>query len=371
MKKQETFCLAPFRSSYLNNNVARPCCWYKKSTLGPQSTDLNNIHQTFHSEDFKKIRGAMLNNDYLKGCQLCYEHEKKGGKSHRQFWNEREFSHDSPNNRSQEASLKALDLNMGNLCNLKCIMCDSYNSTKWIDDENSMEGKAKCSELKKFNLSKLSLDSFKNLEWLKLAGGEVFLMPEHEDLLSFLIREELAPQIELVYVTNNSISGEKFFEKWKNFKKIRLILSIDGIGPINEYIRFPVKWEQNLKVIEEFRNMSEKINLTLEVNSVVSVLNVCHLSELYRWWTKFSKNEDIFFRVLNHPEIFDIRNMPKSLKTKAIESLAGLPPLEHVIQELQNSSNNPTQWNNFEKWILKLDEIRHTNFQSINPQFFT
>ena len=53
-----------------------------------------------------------------------------------------------------------------------------------------------------FDLETLSWDILKNLEGLKLAGGEILMMPQHVDLLKKLIKEDVAKNIELMYIVN-------------------------------------------------------------------------------------------------------------------------------------------------------------------------
>lgn len=160
------FCQAPFRSTYLNNGVARPCCWFDKKQLENRNTTIQDLQSTFHSHDFEQVRELMRSDLPVPACQKCYKHEKAGGESHRQMWNKRKFDKDSIPSGDLTADLKALDLNLGNLCNLKCVMCDSYNSTAWIKDEVALNGKASCSVHKKFDISQLSVENFKTIEWL-------------------------------------------------------------------------------------------------------------------------------------------------------------------------------------------------------------
>ncbi len=370
MKKNTSYCTAAFRSIYLNNGVARPCCWYSRQEIQNKNTSLSDVNQVFLSKEFEEIREKMEAGIEIPACLTCNQHEKKGGKSHRTMWNQRVFNNDGPDHRQPGATLKALDLNMGNLCNLKCVMCDSYNSTSWLADEKKLYGQAQCNQKKIFDINNLDRDSLRNLEWLKLAGGEVFLMPEHKQLLTYLVEHNISQNIELVYVTNNTVSAQPFTDLWKHFKKIRLILSVDGVGAVNEYIRHPVAWETNNQIIDEFKAMQENLKISLEVNSVVSVLNVFHLLELDQWWRNKSPGSPIFYRLISKPDRFRIEYMSPSLKEKAAELYRELPQFQHVFNALTQKGQDPVEENDFFSWIQSLDAIRKTRFAEINPQFY-
>ena len=106
------YCMAQYRNVYINNGKARPCCWYERKELKNKVHQLTDIVDVFHSQEFNAIRE---NTDPKpSGCWKCQMHEEKGGKSHRQLWNEREID-------NGEVTLTDLDFYMGNLCNLACV----------------------------------------------------------------------------------------------------------------------------------------------------------------------------------------------------------------------------------------------------------
>ena len=75
------------------------------------------------------LRQRLLSNQTEKGCQICHLNDSNG--SMRAHYN-RKYGYVT------EPKLKWLDLSIGNHCNLKCRMCSSHNSTKWIADESAM-----------------------------------------------------------------------------------------------------------------------------------------------------------------------------------------------------------------------------------------
>ena len=365
MSLPEKLCLAPFRSVYLNGGVARPCCWYDRSELVNRNTGIQDVSEIFYSKEFSDIREKMLKGESLPGCKRCIKHEEIGGKSHRMFWNSREFSDYKTDD--TRYGLKALDIYLGNLCNLKCVSCDSYNSSSWISDEVALDGKAKQNYIEKFEVQNLKREVFENVEWLKLAGGETLFMPEHEKLLDFLIKENLSKNITLGYVCNNTIDPQKFLPKWEKFKKIRILLSVDGVGRVNEYTRYPSLWEKNKEIIDKYLSLGALVDV--EVNTVVSLLNVFHLPELNNWWEAISNNKPIFYRLIDRPDHLRVQRLPLKLREELVEKIENISSLGHIKKEIL-SSDLEEGFDQSLKWLEKLDGLRKVSLKEINPQYF-
>jgi sulfatase maturation enzyme AslB (radical SAM superfamily) len=297
-------------------------------------------------------------------CHKCLLHEKVEGQSHRILWNDRNLTNWS--DVGTEPSLKGLDLDMGNLCNLKCVTCNSHNSTTWISDEKSLGGNIHCASPKRFDISTLNPEIFQHLEWLKLAGGEVLLMSEHTELLNYLIKNKFSENIELIYIVNNTVPPEAFFEKWSHFKNVRIVLSVDGVDTVNEYIRFPSRWQDNLSVIQQFLSSSCQV----EVNSVVSLYNILHLDQLLSWWRSIAGQRKIFFRILNAPDFMSIEHLPPELTAKAMKQLRGIDELQHIYHFLKNKEDfQSPKFQQFLGYTESLDRLRKTNLYRINPDY--
>ncbi len=317
----------------------------------------------FHSKEFDEIRSVLESGKPAPGCTKCVTHEERGGKSHRDFWNEREQS--QWQSLGPEPVLKGLDLDMGNLCNLKCVTCNSHNSTLWRAEEKRLGIDVLFDGKKSFDTSSLSKDVFKDLSWLKFAGGEVLLMPEHEEILDFLVTHDLARNIELVYVVNVTLSPKKFIDKWKEFRAVRMILSIDGIGESFEYIRFPADWSESEKIVNEYLEYSDV--LSLEVNTVVSLYNIFQLVELDSWWLKASGGKDIFYRILNAPQFMAIGGLPESLRSEAISYLQGNPRFSHLIASLKERESG--NFNEFILFVKNMERFRKNRLLDLVPRY--
>ena len=59
-------------------------------------------------------------------------------------------------------------------------------------------------------------------------------------------------QIKLKYViiVNGVELPDRLLELWTHFQKVRFHYSIDSIGAMNDYIRYPSEWDHQLKMFE-------------------------------------------------------------------------------------------------------------------------
>lgn len=345
-----TYCMAPFRNVYINNGIARPCCWYERRELNNKVENLKDIVDIFNSEEFDNIR-----NDTSKrpsGCWKCQMHEDKGGKSHRQLWNEREKD-------NGVAKLTNLDIYMGNLCNLACVTCSSHNSSKWITEEQKIFGSAHKNKSDDIDID-LTWDLVKDLKRIKLAGGEVTIMPNHKKFLQQLIDFGVSKNITLVYIVNNTTDPAQFKNLFDQFNKVEFILSVDGIEQVSDYVRYLSMW----KNLEENINKTIHAGIDVSINSVVSILNVYHMPEMIEWWNNRSP---IMFRLLDYPEHLSIKNLLPWQRTIVIEKIKHYESLSHVVKSLESLPQG--NFENSIKLIEMVDKHRNNSFWDINPQF--
>lgn len=339
--------MAPKRGAYINNNRIRPCCWFDRKGVTNKIDNLIDVINVFHSEEMDDIRASEP-----EACWKCRMHEEKGGKSHRDLWNSR-YEDDG------EVRLEMLDIYLGNLCNIACVMCSSNNSTKWIQEEKKLFGSAFRSYQEDIDLT-VNYDMMKDVKRIKLAGGEPLIIPGVITLMQQLIDMDLAKNIKLSIITNNTVSIANFEKYLKHFRAIELILSVEGINEVNDYVRYGSFWDNVSRNIMECRDLGYE----LSINCVVSILNVYHLPRLIDWW-----DGEILFRILDYPSHLSINVMNEHERKVTLDNLKGYPELDHICKVLQDPQSNDRE--KFEEWITKLDNNRGNSFWSINEQFNT
>ena len=131
---KNTFCVAPWFSIHLSSQKKlAPCCLIKKTN----EYDYNQLEEYFNSPGLNELRSDLLNGVKNKNCASCWHAEEQGGDSLRLISNRTVGkSTDTqlmPQIENPEVSnIKSFDLTLGNLCNLKCVMCTPILSSQLL-----------------------------------------------------------------------------------------------------------------------------------------------------------------------------------------------------------------------------------------------
>lgn len=338
-----TFCLLPFvHMATKTDGDMKLCC---------RSWPIGNINQTsmkelWNSEKYKEVRRQLLNNERPPECHACWRHEDIGVRSMRQRYNKTRADRyiDRLDNLGDDYSMPfeipILESKMSNFCNLKCRMCHPLDSTKWSKDwaeiEHLMEeaNESTFRKVKEFNLVRKPYISgwennenfwkefeelAPNFERLEFAGGEPLIDPIHYRILDILLPH--AKNINLKYSTNLTHLNYKknnVMQLWKNFKGVEVIISIDGVDDVYNYIR----------QLSNYQNVKKNILKVVQHPSVVGVVGACtfqaynifNMEEIFDRFVE-ELNIDIHTHRVNYPTFLDMRIIPLPLKNKLIARL--------------------------------------------------
>ena len=303
-----SFCVLPFIQQFVDtDNRIMPCCIAERTQVGPEYVDTSS----FNSDYLKRIRKQMLRGVKPKPCRVCYDKELIGYRSKRKKVNKQfeEWEFEVDDNGEMATRPQYYDLRPGNVCNLKCVMCNPRVSSKWIEDNHlSFE---KWTKTVKFNGNQIDeiLDNGASIRRLQLAGGEPFYMPSVERLLLGLVNKGYAKNIDLQITTNLTYLNDDILHLLEQFKKIVITISIDGIKEVGEYIRFPMKWDifnDNLNTLLQNKHIRIAVNITK------SQLNIGHIDTILEWC--YNKGlTDIDVNELTHPSILAVGSSREEL----------------------------------------------------------
>lgn len=198
-----------------------PCCVYQAS--GKYST----IEQYESSDEIRQLKNAT---EWPHGCGVCQQQEQRSQISYRQQVNQ------ALNN----VRGRRYEIMPSNVCNLRCLMCGSNASTALAKERfhigiDSVD-LAYDVELSQQQLAILEQDD--NIESISLIGGEFFLSKNCLDFLDFVIRRNIPLRV----VTNATVLLNSHLEKLQQIQNLELQISIDGVGPGYEFMRYPAKW---------------------------------------------------------------------------------------------------------------------------------
>jgi len=332
----------------------------------------------WHSNTMKQIRQELLTDQRPAMCERCFREEDSGVRSARQAWNEK-YMFDYEASTTPPMMIKYIDIRLGNLCNLKCRMCNPYASNQWVDEWHLVEEQLTDSEIERLtkmdwpnddavanNLLKLA----NTIDEIYLTGGEPTLALSQYKLFDKLIELDLARGITLKYNTNCTNLPNKLVEYWKHFKKIKINASVDAHGDLNRYIRYPTGWSLVEKNLKTFIELEQQGKIDLQLHCTVQIYNVLEIHKLFDYLAA-SGITDIYLNILNHPECLNVRVLPPELKQLASDRLK---PYTH-IKKVQGVIDymNAEDWSNklpaFIEYTQVLDKSREEQLLDLVPEF--
>lgn len=364
--KKQIFCALPWVHSFVNQNGNyQVCCTseeydnniYDKNRKIFSVVDEVPVDEIMNSNFMKKLRVQMMEGEWPEFCNRCKMTEQLMGVSRRIIENksyksleENLLVNTADDGEIQDLKVISCDYRLGNHCNLQCRMCYPGATKKWIKDWLDVTPKSP------FN--KEDLIKFQNYDWyesnglikdveqksqtiehLHFGGGEPLMSPRMRDILKVYIDNGRANEILLTYNTNITILPKQVLELWPHFKEVRLLVSIDGYGDLNDYIRPPSKWNEIDKNLRYLNDHVKELKITqIMLNTTVQILNVLYLDKICDYIAQFENVTKVpNFIILHHPIYYQINILPEELKGKAFRVLNNL--LRRFNKSIPNNQN--------------------------------
>lgn len=301
-----------------------PCCRFKKSV-----TNFNgNIEEIIQGPEYQDLRRRSLDGEHIAECQKCYDEEALGLVSLRNELNEKY--------ESKTPQVKFLEIGIDNLCNLVCDGCNSEFSTSWIAKEKLIHGEPLNKKLTTEQVTNVP----SSIEKILFLGGEPLITDKHLDILNLHPNPE---KCEVVYNTNASYIPSKQCEYiWNSFKKIHFIISIDGIGKVNEQVRGGSKWKDTL----DFIDYCYGNEYDFEINTVLHYNNWFDLPNLVKFITPFDKKW--YINLLTYPENLALNNQSTENLEKFLDNSRKLdyPNKTYILNYILQEINRRQEKNN-------------------------
>lgn len=426
MINNKSFCAVPFVSIMVNTDTSvRYCCMVKGSFNKLKKEGGNGkeiytckddfVHEAWNSKDMRDIRKAMIQGESIEGCKVCYLQEENGRTSNRQHsineWRWR-LGEEALDARIQQAinndgrltdDVVYLDLRLGNLCNLKCRMCNPWNSSQIFKEHLEIADQdPKYVDVWKKTFGKFPVNVMDDQQWFDsdimwdqvigliphlkkvyMTGGEPTLIKNNFKFMESCIAQG-RKDIVLFFNTNCTNVNKKFLELISQFDQVNINASLDGVGVVNEYIRAPSDWNQ---ISENIEKLAQLPNVHLGITPTVQVYNVLDLVNIMKWVDSLNKkyNKEIFidFLINVHPHHLNINILPDDIKQAALRDiniyrskLLENPPmmtansLNGIIGLLKQPrvDNWAEELEQFKTYTLALDKQRNQTIKDLDPR---
>ena len=362
-KKYPTFCLLPFTHiSSTNDGNYRVCCCSEEVVITKDDgTAYNmrkdNVNEVWNSNFYKNLRKDLLNGVKNSACDYCWNYETSGAYSKRQknidekhdmFPDYDMYINDAlDNNGVLSTPPTDLDLKIGTLCNLKCIMCYPGSSSLQQDEVDAM--KAAGEELPALMKSwdkrvidlKLNMDDFnpKNLDverlvdnlepslsqavQLSIVGGEPLVNKTTTRLLEQCVEKGYASKMMLQIISNLSVINPKTINLLDQFKHPMLCVSFDHVDPAKfNYIRYPADYNtfrENFNLLWDYAHIEKKLSTTW------GIFNIFDFESIFEEWEIISQQANskfvVNFGLIYYPNYLSLRYLELDQKKEITDRI--------------------------------------------------
>ena len=192
----------------------------------------------------------------------------------------------------------------------------------------------------------------------------------------------------------------RLFELWSHFKKVIFHYSVDSVYEMNDYIRFPSKWDHTVKQFHLLDNTGPNVEVT--VACAVQALNIYYVPDFIKWKLKQNfKKINIWpfgagminYHFVYWPGHLNVKIFPQWFKDEVKRKyeefypwleenweMSGAPSKEkfmnasYGIKRLQGmvkfmmSEDWSQRMPQFREYITKFDNQRGTDFTEVFPE---
>lgn len=424
------FCAYPFvQISSVPAGFFRPCCYFNRMLRKEDRRNFSladaDLSEIWNSADMREVRQKLLSGEKLKECSQCYSEERVGSTSLRQRslkeWMDRDevwtgVKHAADHQGMMVDQPRYLELKPGYLCNIKCRMCNQFDSSQVASELRELAKQWEGIDAKApriygdyhfdVNFAPEQMPNWSEhpafwsavekalpyVETLSFAGGEPTILREVRNLIRKCVTSGHSSHIKVFLSSNFTYVDKELVELAKKFAWFEFIGSIDGYGGIQEYIRFPSQWEvvsSNFALAKKGmieNQLKALVNLTLQMN------NVLHFTKLLDWLEELDLEPPHFFHhpyalnILVSPDYLSIDTLPEAgrrIAAQRIEAyiarsefLRRFPEMAERFEliSLQLAQPLPADYRErltkFWRFTHVIDQQRKQSFAAADPELY-
>jgi sulfatase maturation enzyme AslB (radical SAM superfamily) len=209
-----------------------------------------------------------------------------------------------------------------------------------------------------------STEFLSQLKRINITGGEPFMIPEVLTVLDRLL--PVSDTVNVSFNTNLTILTEKILSRLEKFVKLEISVSLEGIGAMNDYLRYPSNWSQIQEHIATLQHRLPtahiSVNHTFQHASVYSLPNLAEFCKQH--------NISLHLTLVQGDAYLGLNSVP----TKDLDHLANwvatTSTLDYSQKEFIKNNINRTQFDlnlyvQYRDYVSLLDQIRHTDYNSV------
>lgn len=306
----------------------RPCCMMLNT---PKFTSVGEMRNSqWFSDTLKKAE----NHQWPDECSICktYEHHNEVSLRQHSITKHEVF-------KKYDKDYLILDLAPNNICNAACLTCDGASSSFYA----KTFGTTRLTSANFDDIVSLMTDKVVQIEF---SGGDPLYSKLIDKMLPYI-----PSSVKKIRINTN---GSTYFDFTKLLEQkiiVELTLSIDAVGELFNYVRWPLDFDTVDSNIQRWIDLRITYSrLQLAINTVVSALNVSKLSSIEQYAKE--KNIGYYYNFLKKPDVLDIKY--KNFLTKQADNVTYKLPIG-------------TDRDNTEEliaWLEKNDQARGTSYKN-------
>jgi len=348
----------------------------------------HTIDEYWNSNRMKEIRRKMIAGEKIRDCERCYRQEELGVESLRSTQGMNNYIIDTLPDGTYQKSADTMQMQLGNICNLKCKMCSQMYShmhgletleigrqdpdwLHWVREQganvnnwtNELGTKQEWYRNTDFKLKMFEHIS-ENIKNLNVIGGEPTLIPEFYELFDYCDQQGTLGGKSVTLVTNLTNTNPRLTQWLPKLNDWAIWASVDGIGERTEYIRYPSKWDKILESLEFYRSLLGT-NGRIVLSPAVQLLNIDQLDDIVKWWLDWCGGElnqkygFTWLATVWYPLICNPNMAPREWRLKVADKLSKYKfdqNYENIIKELRRDQHTPKRYEELQKAFIKYND---------------
>ena len=403
--------MAPWTHTYLSPQTERRlCCASREPAQNfQQYIDTKSgtgryipitLNEHWNGEHMRSVRLRMMRGEILPECEVCND-KLLNTSVYRSYFNQlfghkyNEAMEKTGPDGSTDMKPVSWDYRFSNLCNFKCRMCGDmlssawegeqrqHNMINWHDPKNNWMQPEVKKQIEQFQDTQIEAEFNQAVEEHRVeevywVGGEPLMYEQHWRYMQRIIELGDGPNVYARYNTNLSRINYKGINLYNDIlsrlRDWQICASIDGTGPIGEYIRTGLDyntWLENFRqgvaITSHRRQM--RIDFTLTLPGMFEVINIQRLAE--------EEKVDILAKVIFSfsPDIvMSPLALPRELLHPWIDELiSGISnnPLKDILVQLKTRPTFEEQWPNDYQVGLRKGKARIERLEQIRNDSYT
>ena len=410
MNKPDTLCMAPWTHTYLSPQTERRmCCASREPAQNfQQYIDVSagtgcyipiTLEEHWNSEHMRSVRRRMIAGETLPECEVCNDRLLNTSVYRSYFDSLFGHKYSQVVDTTDETGFTTMkpvswDYRFTNLCNFKCRMCGDMLSSSWESEQrqhnmidwsnpknNWMQHEIK-KQIEQFQDTQIEAEFSQAVEEHRVeevywVGGEPLMYEQHWRYMKRIVELGDGPNVYARYNTNLSRVDYKGINLYRDIlsgiRDWQVCASLDGTGPIGEYIRTGLdynSWLANFRqgtAIQRHRRQM-RIDFTLTLPGMFEVARIADLAE--------QEGVDVLAKVIFSfsPDIvMSPLALSKHLLHEWVDEILSIVengPLTDILVQLKTRPTFAEQWpNEYQKAlakgkrrVLQLEQIRNDSF---------